>query len=174
MIQNPTNSDLSEEKLPDVYNAIRESLKFIEAKHAGLIAINSGLIFGVFSVYKEIGQLFHWSNALLICLLLIATFLSLLSFYPIKKRKKRKDQTVNINLFYSESLYKLSHDSLKDLINHEPNKVMDDMIKWTINTSGVARRKYRLFRKALLFTIIAVVTAVVIIINYALCIFINP
>lgn len=96
-------NEKSQDNLKEVYNAIRESLKFIEAKHAGLVAINSGAIFGVVSIYKETGALFHWTQLPIVICFALSLLCSLLAFHPRPKNKNKKKPVARgaTNLFYT-------------------------------------------------------------------------
>jgi len=168
-------NEKSQENLKEVYNAIRESLKFIEAKHAGLVAINSGAIFGVVSVYKETGALFHWSQLIILACFSLSLLFSLLAFHPRPKQKKKNNPIVtgSSNLLYSENLASMNKDQFKNIIQTNNTKVLEDMLSWTHNTAGVSARKYRLFRNAVRFTTVGVALAIVVATNYTICLIIT-
>ncbi|MCT4639556.1 MAG: hypothetical protein N4A72_17760 [Bacteroidales bacterium] len=98
-----------------VYNSIRESLKFVETKHAGLLVVNSGLLFGIFTIYKEVNMLNNWLIILPAIPFIISIALSLYAFYPRFKRKKSKKP--DINLFFAEGVAQQTPDKLKELIS---------------------------------------------------------
>jgi hypothetical protein len=98
-----------------VYNSIRESLKFVETKHAGLLVVNSGLLFGIFTIYKEVNMLNNWLIILPAIPFIISIALSLCAFYPRFKRIKSKKP--DINLFFAEGVAQQTPDKLKELIS---------------------------------------------------------
>ena len=143
---------------PDIGNdiiqvraSILESLKFVEAKHAGLIALNSGILFGLFSIYKELGKQNHWSLILILCFITFSVLLSLIAFYPLSKFRKKTGLSNNTssNILYAEELAKLDREQFKNVFIQQPNRVQEDIVTWTHNTARVTTRKYKLFRNAI-------------------------
>lgn len=176
MTVNSTPGNVIEpENIKEVYNSIRESLKFVEAKNAGLIAINCGAMFGLVTVYKEINTQLHWSLFIILLLLSISTLLILWSFFPRMsvKRKTTPPAQSTPNLFFSEKVASLSPQQLRDVLAGQATRVQDDMLAWTHATAGVAARKYRLFRTAVLLSILALAVAIVAALKYTLCILIT-
>ncbi|GEM_PF-7068573 len=140
-----------------VYNSIRESLKFVETKHAGLLVVNSGLLFGIFTIYKEVNMLNNWLIIFPAIPFIISIALSLYAFYPRFKRKKSKKP--DINLFFAEGVAQQTPDKLKELINNE-NTVENNLITWIHTTAKITAKKYRLFRRAVLGTIAGILVSV--------------
>ena len=162
LIQNPTKVSRMESQTTTntttdigdniliVRDSILESMKFVEAKHAGLIALNSGLIFGVFSIYKELTKQSHWSLLLILSFFAISVLLSLIAFYPLSKFRKQAGVNNNTasNILYAEELAKLDKEQFKNVFLQQPNRIQEDLISWTHNTARVSARKYKLFRNA--------------------------
>lgn len=170
-----TQQHLITEELLFINSSIPESLKFAEAKHTGLVALNSGGIFGVVTIYKEAGALFHWSQIIIIALLIISIILSLWSFYPKYKPKKKKTVTMvpEGNLFYAEGLLTHSTDQIKEILDVNQEKIKTDLINWTHHTAFRTSQKYRLFRGAAYCSVGAVFISLIMLASYTICILIN-
>ena len=168
MNDNPMkNPNPVSETIKYVSEVIHRSLNFVETKHAGLIAVNSGGLFGVLSFHKDISSIFHFTMGVVLLLLLVSIGISLISFYPIKRTRKVQPNK-NPNPFYSEGLSRMTRDDFKTMTAQ--SEVVDDhLLVWTHNVAGVAARKYRFFRVAVGLT----TASIVVILFAALCYIIN-
>jgi hypothetical protein len=151
------------EDLKDIFQNVNEWLKFAEAKHAGLIVLNSGLVFGILTVYSAFAQHLHWSLIILSLLFLgTSIFLTLISLYPrtyknIISTKKIK----NPNLYFNGSIAQLNIEDFKTEIckthpEHNFTALEDNLICQIIINSKIASTKYLLFRYAVICTTIGV------------------
>ncbi|MDR0365054.1 MAG: hypothetical protein LBH92_08585 [Bacteroidales bacterium] len=110
--------------ITEVYNYVNHSLTFVEAKNGALVALNSGLIIGIFFTLVQIGADHPLWFILAFVPTLISLAASLASYYPLTQ-KKFVDPTEyvkeeNINLFRCESIAlpsKCLSDSNKKLQN---------------------------------------------------------
>lgn len=147
------------EDLKDIFQNVNEWLKFGEAKHAGLIVLNSGLVFGILSVYSNFARHLHWSFIILALLFLGASiFFTLVSLFPRTYKKtipSIKNKTPN--LYFNGSIACLSRDEFKsELLKTHPDHVFtpleDSLIDQTILNSKIASAKYTLFKYAIICT----------------------
>jgi hypothetical protein len=150
---------LMKENLNEIFQNVNDWLKFAEAKHAGLIVLNSGIIFGILSVYKDYKSHLH-----LYCIL--ATFIligfsitmTLWSLFPVTKNYvDNKKKPSNPNLYFFGSLAQLDetdfkHELLKIEPNHKFEKLENDLINQILVNSTIATRKYKLFKSAIIST----------------------
>ncbi len=156
------------EDIKDIFQNINEWLKFAEAKHAGLIVLNSGIIFGILSVYKDYKTIIDWHIILLIIIFIgISIILSLISLFPITNNDtKNKNKNVPINLYFFGSLSKLNetdfkNELLKTNANYKFDKFEKDIINQIIINSRIATRKYKLFIFAIWATTIGFILPIV-------------
>ncbi len=154
--------------IKEIFQNVNEWLKFAEAKHAGLIILNSGIIFGILTVYKDYKDYFHWLIIYsTISLLGFSMLLTLISFFPKMKNKvKDKDKPENPNLYFFGHLSLLSEDELsKELLTIYPeyklDKIDKDIINQIIVNSNIASRKYKLFKCAIIFTILGLIVPLI-------------
>ncbi len=147
------------EDLKDIFENVNEWLKFGEAKHAGLIVLNSGLVFGILSVYSNFTKHLHWSFIILSLLFLGASiFFTLVSLFPRTYKKTFpavKNKTPN--LYFNGSIACLTRDEFKtELLKTHPDHVFtpleDNLIDQTILNSRIASAKYLLFKYAIICT----------------------
>lgn len=148
------------EDLKFIFNNVNDWLKFAETKHAGLIVLNSGLIFGILSIYGSYAGQLHWFYILLaIKFIGISIFFSLISLYPMKIKEVAPKKLKDPNLFFNGDLAYMSVQTFKDefmktFSGHNFTALEDDLIKQTIFNSKVASRKYKLFTYAVICTTI--------------------
>lgn len=149
------------EKLKDIFTNVNEWLKFAEAKHAGLIVLNSGTIFGLLSVQASLTA---WVLIFSILFVGASLYTSFASMFPLKLKsiedKKDFDQ---INVYFSGDLARLGKDDLKVILlkqmkgHHTFDGMEEDLIEQIIINARVAARKYFLFKVSLILLMIALV-----------------
>lgn len=148
------NSAMVYDKLKDIFSNVNEWLKFAEAKHAGLIVLNSGIIFGILTVQSSMPSVVLIFSILLIGASLYTSFASLFPL-TLKSIEDKKDFN-QINVYFSGDLARLGKDDLKMIllkqmkIQHEFDGMEDDMIQQIIANARVAGRKYYLFKVAMI------------------------
>lgn len=150
------------DRLKDIFDNVNEWLKFAEAKHAGLIVLNSGVVFGILSVYKDYQPTIPtWIVLTTFLFIGISLIYSFASLFPRTDRKiENGKKPKKTNLYFAGDLSQFNKDGLKkELIKqfgqqHEFDGLEDDLVQQVIVNSFIATRKYRLFKGALIFTII--------------------
>ncbi len=164
------------EDIKDIFQNVNEWLKFAEAKHAGMIVLNSGIIFGILSIYKDYKTIIDWRLILTIIIVIgVSIILSLISLFPITKNEAKNKQTnVTPNLFFFGSLSKLSEIELKnELLKSNPNYQFDrfeeDLMNQIIVNAIITTKKYKLFKFAIWFTTVGLVLPVITLIIKLIC-----
>ncbi|MGK9368499.1 Pycsar system effector family protein [Melioribacter sp. Ez-97] len=149
------------QEIKDIFQNVNEWLKFAEAKHAGIIALNSGIILGILSIYKDYKTFVDWYFILATFILIgISIIISLISFFPVTQNSINKSEKVdNLNVFFFGTLSKLHESELKEeLLKITPNytfdKFDDDLINQIIVNSKITSNKYKLFKFSVLMTAI--------------------
>ncbi len=79
------------DRLKDIFHNVNDWLKFAEAKHAGLIVLNSGLVVETFNTaYSSsllTGRLITSSALFTLIFVGLSSFFSFLSLFPVAMRK---------------------------------------------------------------------------------------
>ena len=152
------------DRLKDIFNNVNDWLKFAEAKHGALVALNSGVIYGMLSVYKQFSFIPPWAIFISVCILATSIFLSFLSLFPRSEKKGLdKKKPMNANLFFGKDLCLFDAEDLKEELNkrsntaHVFNGLEEDLIHQIILNSYISTRKYKLFRAAIITTFSAFV-----------------
>lgn len=142
-------------ELKYIFGNVNEWLKFAEAKHAGLIVLNAGLVVGIISGYLNI-QSSIFKPCLLIGIICfgLSTFLSITSLFPVTQNIffNRKEVT-NPNLYFFGHLANLSiNDFLKELkkvdTSYLEDKLDKDLINQILINSRITQSKYTIFKFA--------------------------
>jgi hypothetical protein len=167
--------------ITEVYQYVNHSLALVEAKNGALVALNSGLIFGIFSLWDKLApdHLFWFILAFVPALISLAA--SLASYYPLTQ-KKFADPTENvkekdINLFRCESIALIPPSQLAEILAPDIDLPLIDRqrLSYIRKTSVVVARKYQLFRKSLwyfsAYGIYLLALLVFIIITDCLCVY---
>jgi hypothetical protein len=149
------------DKLKDIFTNVNEWLKFAEAKHAGLIVLNSGTIFGLLTMQSSLSG---WVLIFSILFVGASLYTSFASMFPLTLKgiedKKDFDQ---INVYFSGDLARLGKEDLKVIlrkqmnVNHVFDGMEEDLIQQIIINARVAARKYFLFKVSLILLMIALV-----------------
>lgn len=147
------------EDLKDIFQNVNEWLKFAEAKHAGLIVLNSGLVFGILTVYSSFMQHLHWSFVILsLTFFGVSILCTLISLYPRTYKKIVLPKKIkNPNLYFNGSIAHLNINDFKtEICKTHPDYVFssldDNLINQIITNSRIASGKYMLFKYALIST----------------------
>lgn len=150
-------------ELKYIFANTNEWLKFAEAKHAGLIVLNAGLVFGILSSYNNI-QNYIFKPTILIGIISLGTsiFLGIISQFPITQNIFYNTKTIqNPNLYFFGHLsnidkqtfideYKLVHPEFK------PSKLDTDLINQILVNSRITESKYKIFKFASYLTTLAI------------------
>lgn len=148
------NSGTVYDKLKDIFINVNEWLKFAEAKHAGLIVLNSGIIFGILTLQSGLPGIVLVFAILFVGASLYTSFASLFPL-TLKSIEDKKDFD-QINVYFSGDLARLGKDDLKQIIQkqmkitHAFDGMEEDLIQQIIANARVAARKYFLFKVALI------------------------
>jgi hypothetical protein len=148
------------ENIQELYEYVQGSLSFIETKNGVFVALLGGLIATIISFSAECENNL-WLYLSTIPPVAALAFL-LLSFYPLKPRKRkgkaRHGSCDSLCLFRCENIAKLSGEQLSRCLSGELNS---HKIEYIRSASKIAARKYRLSRIAtkLLFALYAVYAA---------------
>ncbi len=147
------------EDLKDIFQNVNEWLKFAEAKHAGLIVLNSGLVFGILTVYSSYTQHLHWSFVILSLIFLgLSILFTLISLYPRTYKKIFfKKNIKNPNLYFNGNIAHMSIDDFKAEIGkthpgYTFTALDENLINMIITNSKIASGKYFLFKYAIICT----------------------
>lgn len=173
-----------EDNIKDIFSNVNEWLKFAEEKNAALIAFNLASIFGAATIVtqndtpiKPAISIYLYS---FIILSIVSLFFALFSFWPqtrienvinrkIKKCFLFKKPVIEGNLiFYGDInncdsevyLSKLCESCKKDV--RDCSQLELDYVNQIIVNSHIAVRKYFYFKLALLFTLIALLSPILI------------
>ena len=106
----------SKPELKYIFANINDWLKFGEAKHGGLIILNSGLVIGILSSYSNIQPFISKPTVLIgvICFGL-SVFLSIVSQFPVTQNLFFNKKTLNNpNLYFFGHLSHLDNESFID------------------------------------------------------------
>ncbi len=164
-----------EEKLNLIYQHVNDMIKFAEAKNAGLIAFNGAVIIGSISLIKDIADkisenLYLYSFLYLIFVLLmniISLFIALTSLTAYLRHKELSVEfceSDNLHFFgtianYTPQLY-LEEFKKKYKLKSENQAYEFDMARQIIIVSQIAKQKFKLFNKALIWTFAGLVTPI--------------
>ncbi len=148
--------------LKDIFDNINDFLKFAEAKHAALIALNSAIIFGFLKVYADYKGHSDLKTLIFTVLLCIGTSLlfSFLSFFPKTKNliKPISNKTQQRNIFFYEHLAELTLEEFIEECNSLKDsrtgitRIERDLMNQILVNSRITSNKYFLFKFALCAT----------------------
>jgi hypothetical protein len=175
IFQNEERAKASIELLKFIYSNVNDQTKFAESKNGALIILNSGLIFGYLSILpyepNNCPLIIFIYSIIFVFFNVVAIFISLLSLIPILSKipqtEKPDDGTLNILFF--DHLTGFSEKELVRRTNHDLNIQESDyddpiclqLAQQIIVNSGITKRKYCLFKKALWSTIFGLFTPII-------------
>lgn len=137
-------------------------LSFLEAKNGALIAVNVGII----AVCVQISSMCFFIQALVFVLFLLSTLVCLLSFYPNLSdkfigKKREDDSEVNLS-FYGDIARIKDVKTYMNLVKEKYHLPLDyeemclDLAAEVMINSKIAITKYKLFKRAVLVDVFAV------------------
>ena len=140
------------DELKSIFLNVNEWLKFAEAKNAGLLVLNSGVIFGILTIYKDYQHSLPKTIILLALIFFgLSMLLSIISLFPrthniLPKQKKFK----NPNLYFAGHLCKLDINDFKTELfkihtTHIFDKFEEDLLNQIIVNATITTRKYHFF-----------------------------
>lgn len=145
----------SNNEIKYIFGNVNEWLKFAEAKHAGLIVFNAGLVVGILSSYQNIHTCLFKPVVLIgmICFGL-SIFLSIISLFPVTQNIffNRKEIT-NPNIYFFGHLANMSKDDFVNELqnvdaNYQDNRLDADLINQILINSRITTSKYLIFKYA--------------------------
>lgn len=142
-------------ELKYIFANINDWLKFAEAKHAGLIILNSGLVFGILSSYVNI-QSFIYKPTILIGVISfgISVFLSILSQFPVTQNVfYNKKEVKNPNLYFFGHLAHFDNQSFIGELqkidkDFSASKLDNDLMNQILINARITQAKYSFFKYA--------------------------
>jgi hypothetical protein len=122
-------------ELKYILGIINDLQRFAEAKHAGLIVLNSAIIIGVLSSFSNIHIYEKYSVIISLSLLGISIFGSLIAQFPVTSNVHNTSQSINgPNLYYFEHLSKISiNEFINEFIISYPSFIADNSDQNIIN-----------------------------------------
>jgi cytochrome c biogenesis protein ResB len=158
------------DNLKEIFQNVNDWLKFAEAKHAGLIVLNSGTIFGLISIYKDYKGTLTWFIVFISVLLFgISMLLSFISIFPrMKISVKEKSKIDTPNLYFFKHLAHLKVKDLKTKLEESDksfhaNELDEDLMNQIIVNSQITVYKSNLFRAATICTISGLVIPLIVV-----------
>ncbi len=148
------------ERLNGIFHNVNEWLKFAEAKHGVLVVLNSGIAFGLLTIYKEYQDEINFKTLFIaltgISFSIVITLISLFPRSSSSKVKRKKNQ--KINLYFTGHLALLSVEEFKEELLkidsfYEFDRLEEDLMAEIIRNASIASKKYMFFRYAVLLTI---------------------
>lgn len=142
-------------ELKYIFSNINEWLKFVEAKHGGLVVLNAGLVIGIFSSFSSI-QAFIFTPTVLIGITCfgISVLLSIISQFPVTQNVfYKKKEILNPNLYFFGHLshfdIQMYIDEIKKVDrNFSPTKLDTDLINQILVNARITQTKFGYFKFA--------------------------
>ena len=164
------------DELKSIFLNVNEWLKFAEAKNAGLLVLNSGVIFGILTIYKDYQHSLPKTIILLALIFFgLSMLLSIISLFPrthniLPKQKKFK----NPNLYFAGHLCKLDINDFKTELfkihtTHIFDKFEEDLLNQIIVNATITTRKYHFFKFAAISTAIGFIIPLTTLIIKIIC-----
>jgi hypothetical protein len=146
-------------ELKYIFANINELLRFAEAKHGGLIILNSGFCIGLLSSYSTVQHVFN-KPAIIIGLIAfgISVFLSLVAQFPITQNTFFKKKNIsNPNLYFYGHLSNIDDkefiSSFKQIDNYfNLTKFDTDLINQILVNSRITNSKFIFFKFSIYLT----------------------
>lgn len=141
------------DELKYIFGNINEWLKFSEAKHAGIIVLNSAIIIGVISSYSNFSGLEKIPTVISLSILGISIFLSLIAQFPVTSNFiiRNKAPKQNPNIYFFGDLSKISENDFiaefkKSYANFNPSSSESNLINQILVNSKITASKFLLFK----------------------------
>lgn len=138
------------EELKYIFGNVNEWLKFAEAKHAGLIVLNSAIIIGVFSSNSKYFE--NWSVYISLIALGLSILSSLLSQFPATSnflvRYKEKE---NPNIYFFGDLAEIKMNNFitefkKSFSDFDANSSDKNLINQILVNAKITSTKFKIFK----------------------------
>lgn len=141
------------DELKYIFGNVNEWLKFSEAKHAGLIVLNSAIIIGVISSYSNFSAFEKIPTVISLSFLGISIFLSLIAQFPITSNYliRENPSIQNLNIYFFGDLSKISENDFvtefkKTAPNFNPSNSEKNLINQILVNSKVTASKFLVFK----------------------------
>ncbi len=162
------------DELKYIFGNVNEWLKFSEAKHAGLIVLNSAIIIGILSSTKMPFE--KWTTIISLSVFTISIVASLISQFPKTSNfLVRYENIQNPNIYFFGDLAKIKMtDFITEFKNSFPNFNANQSDKNLINqiliNSKITSAKYKIFKFCCWLTVFGIgFLAFSSFLNYFLC-----
>lgn len=140
------------DELKYILGIINDLQRFAEAKHAGLVVLNSAIIIGVLSTFSNINIYEKYSVITSLCLLGISIFGSMIAQFPETSNIHITSQNINNpNIYYFEHLSKISvEEFISQFKISFPNFIADnserDIINQVLVNARITSTKFFIFK----------------------------
>lgn len=140
------------ENLKYVLSIVNDLQRFAEAKHAGLIVVNSGVIIGIITSYSSFHFFEKYSSIISIIILGLSILGSLLAQFPnTSKILVSEEEIQNPNLLYFEHLSKINSQKFvvefsKSQTNFNPNELELNLINQILVNAKITSSKFMIFK----------------------------
>ena len=159
-----------EDTFDKILKNINDWLKFAEQKNTGLLALNTGIIWGISRLLDGLNienNILYWSHIIAYILMILSAFICILSFLPILKnrwwlKKEKKESSDNMLYFGDISKYN-SGDYLKlvkykyNIEDYEFKNFEKDFAEQIVINSKIALDKYTKYILSSWLTILGII-----------------
>ena len=146
-----------------IFQNVNEWLKFAEAKHAGIIVLNSAIILGVLTTYSNVQVLEKNSTCISLFILGVSIFLSLASQFPVTSNIMfgNSKSKANPNIYFFGDLAKISESDFVNEFNKSfngftPTSAEKDLINQILVNSKITSSKFFLFKICCYISVFAI------------------
>ena len=153
----------AQNELKYIHSTINDLLKFGEAKHGGLVVLNSGFVIGLISSYRNIEHLVNKPMILLGCIFFGASiFFSIVSLFPNTTNIfHNKKEIENPNIYFFRDLANLDKELFISIYKQmdttfNPTKFHTDLINQILVIARITRSKFSLFKIASYLTALGI------------------
>jgi len=140
------------EELKYIFSNVNDWLKFAEAKHGGLILLNSAIIIGVISVLPDSKLFDSYSAAASLAICGCSILISLASQFPTTSNLLiGASNKANPNIYFFEDLSKMSLDGFlleyrRSYPDFKPTASDENLVNQILVNSRIATSKFRTFK----------------------------
>jgi len=140
------------EELKYIFANVNDWLKFAEAKHAGLVILNSATIIGILTTFSTIHIYDKPCTIISATLLGLSIACSLVAQFPQTSNWINKVEDIeNPNLYFFGHLCKLTHDKfVQEFLKSNPSQALNSQENHLVNqiliNAKITATKYHLFK----------------------------
>lgn len=151
----------AKKELKYIFSNVNDWLKFAEAKHAGLIILNSGFVVGILTIYEH-SHSYTSKPFVLIGMICfgISIFTSLISQFPTMQNIFRdRKYSFTHNLYFYKSLASMNVISFVEELKKIDSgftitKLDNDLINQILINSRITQSKFSIFRLSSYITVL--------------------